>query len=71
MVKLITKLIPNSDESWSQISDEAKDLISSMLTKEDVRPTAEQCLNHSWFVKDKKFKQSPVNISSRTIGRIK
>lgn len=35
---------------WSSISDEAKDLVSNMLTKDPAeRITASQCLEHSWF----------------------
>lgn len=36
------------DSEWKHISNEAKDLISKMLTPADKRPTAEEVLNHVW-----------------------
>lgn len=53
-----------------EISEEVKDLIKKMLSSDDVRPKAEECLNHPWFFKDKNM-LSQVNISSQTLGRIK
>jgi calcium-dependent protein kinase len=38
------------DEEWLAVSDEAKQLIASMLTYDpNSRPSAEACLSHSWF----------------------
>ena len=38
------------DEEWSVVSHEAKDLINKMLTYTPLkRPSALECLNHSWF----------------------
>ena len=37
------------EKKWKNISNEAKDLISHMLTPEKDRFTAEQVLNHDWF----------------------
>ncbi|XP_013775503.1 myosin light chain kinase, smooth muscle-like [Limulus polyphemus] len=43
------------DESFEQISDEAKDFISKLLLKERKdRMTASDCLKHQWLRKDKK-----------------
>jgi len=36
---------------WDTISDEAKDLISNMLTTADKRLTAQEAFNHPWFDK--------------------
>lgn len=38
------------DPVWAGISDDAKDFISQLLTKEqDKRPSAEQALEHKWL----------------------
>lgn len=38
------------DPIWAGISDDAKDFISQLLTKEqDKRPSAEQALEHKWL----------------------
>lgn len=43
------------DESFDQISEEAKEFIAKLLLKDkDDRMTAAQCLNHPWLRKDKK-----------------
>ena len=42
------------DDSWSNVSDDAKDLISHMLVKEEKRYTAKQVLEHPWIQKYKK-----------------
>jgi calcium-dependent protein kinase len=39
------------DEAWSNISNEAKDLINHMLIDEDKRYSAEEVLKHPWFTK--------------------
>lgn len=38
------------DEGWKQISEDARDFITQLLTyDEEERPTAEQALNHPWL----------------------
>ena len=37
------------EKKWRTISNEAKDLITHMIAPEDVRYTAKQVLQHSWF----------------------
>ena len=38
------------DRAWSQVSDNAKSFIRSLLTyRADERPSAEQCLSHPWL----------------------
>jgi serine/threonine protein kinase len=40
-----------ADPCWNSITDQAKDFISQLLTKDQTkRPTAEQSLNHPWIV---------------------
>lgn len=40
------------DAVWGNVSDDAKDFISQLLTKDqDKRPSAEQALQHPWIVK--------------------
>jgi calcium-dependent protein kinase len=52
------------DEKWKNISSEAKDLISKMLSPEAQRLSASQTLEHPWFnlVKDKKISLEKLNI---------
>ena len=39
-----------SDPIWASISDDAKDFITQLLTKDqDKRPTAGQALEHKWI----------------------
>eukprot|EP00344_Euplotes_crassus_P010289 CAMPEP_0197018432 /NCGR_PEP_ID=MMETSP1380-20130617/80099_1 /TAXON_ID=5936 /ORGANISM="Euplotes crassus, Strain CT5" /LENGTH=225 /DNA_ID=CAMNT_0042445651 /DNA_START=614 /DNA_END=1292 /DNA_ORIENTATION=- len=38
-----------SDPEWENISDEAKDLVLSLLTNENDRLTAKSALKHPWF----------------------
>jgi calcium-dependent protein kinase len=41
-----------SDAAWSNVSAEAKDLISKLLTYDvDQRPSAEQAIQHPWITK--------------------
>lgn len=49
--KIKTKKFGYTNPLWSNISDEAKDLINKMLSDPDVRPSAEDVLQHVW-VKD-------------------
>jgi calcium-dependent protein kinase len=46
--KIKTKKFGYTNPLWSNISDEAKDLINKMLSDPDVRPTAEDVLQHVW-----------------------
>ena len=52
------------DEKWKNISSEAKELISKMLSPEAQRLSASQTLEHPWFnlVKDKKISLEKLNI---------
>ena len=45
------------EEKWKNISEEAKDLISKMLIKQEKRLSASQVLQHPWFnlIKDEKL----------------
>ena len=53
-------------EYWSNVSDEAKDLIKHLLVLDvDERYTVEQALNHQWVT------QSVNKLSSRDLGRIR
>ena len=51
------------DNKWQNISKEAKDLISKMIVKEDVRLSASQVLEHPWFnlLKDEKISLQNLN----------
>lgn len=41
-----------SDPAWGNVSNEAKDLITQLLTYDvDKRPSAEQAIQHPWIVK--------------------
>jgi calcium-dependent protein kinase len=53
---------------WSEITTDAKDLISKMLSKEDVRPSAAECLNHPWFTSQIR---SELTISIKTVERLR
>jgi serine/threonine protein kinase len=40
------------DAVWGNVSDDAKDFITALLTKDqDKRPSAAQALQHPWIVK--------------------
>jgi calcium-dependent protein kinase len=47
--KIKQKKFTFSNSIWKNISDQAKDLITSMLCDPEKRPTAEQVLAHSWI----------------------
>ena len=49
---ILRKKYEYPDKIWKSISKEAKDLIDHMLCSEDIRYSAEQVLNHSWFSKE-------------------
>lgn len=38
-------------EEWEEVSKDAKDLIKKMITKPEVRLTAQEALEHKWFRK--------------------
>jgi calcium-dependent protein kinase len=41
-----------SDPAWANVSNEAKDVITQLLTYDvDKRPSAEQVLQHPWIIK--------------------
>lgn len=68
--KIFRMKVKFDDECWDAITDEAKDLITSMLVKEDVRPSAKECLEHPWFKMDP-TKLSTCSISLATLDRLK
>ncbi|CAI2366746.1 unnamed protein product [Moneuplotes crassus] len=39
------------DDAWGEISDEAKDLLSQMLSSEKTRLSSKKCLSHPWIKK--------------------
>jgi len=50
------------DAVWSQVSDEAKDFITQLLTKDqDKRPSAEEALQHPWIQKVNELQKSNLN----------
>ncbi|CAF1682469.1 unnamed protein product, partial [Adineta ricciae] len=50
------------DESFTDISDEAKDFISKLLVKDkDKRLPARQCLSHSWLTRRPKLVSQPTD----------
>jgi len=47
-----------SDSIWEEVSNEAKDLVKKLLTKNiEKRLSAEQAINHEWFKKVEKFEK--------------
>lgn len=70
MAKLVQKITSEEpsfdDEAFYFVSDDVMSLIKLMLSKEpDLRPSAEECLNHDWF------EDSPFKPSNSLIGDIK
>ena len=48
--KILTASFSFNNKCWDDISDQAKDLVSKMLTlRPEDRPSAEECLKHPWF----------------------
>lgn len=47
--KIKAKKFTFSNPIWKNVSDQAKDLIIKMLSEPDVRPTAEEILQHPWI----------------------
>jgi calcium-dependent protein kinase len=59
------------EEEWDNVSDEAKDLISKMLTFSPTdRYSASQCLGHTWLTEHNK-KKVDVNFSIRALSNMK
>lgn len=55
------------DAVWGNVSDEAKDFIQNLLTKDqDKRPTAEQALQHPWIQKVNELQKSNLSIDVAT-----
>eukprot|EP01060_Flectonema_neradi_P033874 TRINITY_DN5799_c3_g1_i1.p1 TRINITY_DN5799_c3_g1~~TRINITY_DN5799_c3_g1_i1.p1 ORF type:complete len:362 (+),score=61.50 TRINITY_DN5799_c3_g1_i1:65-1150(+) len=52
LLRQIDKGVLFPDNKWKDISDEAKDLISSLLTQQTKRLSAKQAIHHVWFTKD-------------------
>ena len=50
MKKVKSGKVSFADPVWAQVSDQGKDFITQLLTKEqDKRPSAEQALQHPWI----------------------
>jgi len=50
MKKVKSAKVSFADPVWAQVSDQGKDFITQLLTKEqDKRPSAEQALQHPWI----------------------
>jgi calcium-dependent protein kinase len=47
--KILKGKVVFQEENWGNISQEARQLITSMLVPEEIRPTAQECLEHPWF----------------------
>jgi calcium-dependent protein kinase len=47
--KIKQKKFAFTNPLWKNVSDQAKELIKSMLSEPEVRPTAEQVLQHPWI----------------------
>lgn len=48
--KILTASFSFNNKCWDDVSEQAKDLVSRMLTlKPEDRPSAEECLKHPWF----------------------
>ena len=58
------------DDTWKNVSDDVKDLISHMLVKEDQRYSAKQALEHPWI---QKYKKNEINteINVNQINQLK
>ena len=55
MKKVKAAKVSFADPVWAQVSDQGKDFISQLLTKEqDKRPSAEQALQHPWILNAQK-----------------
>jgi calcium-dependent protein kinase len=59
-------------EEWDQISSEAKDLITKMLTyKSNERPSASDCLLHKWFTENTSKNNVDINFSQKCLQNMK
>ena len=56
------------DPCWQDVSNQCKDLILSMLSKESVRPSAAQAFQHPWFehVRQLEHTEEPAKIHQRS-----
>ena len=52
LLRQIDKGVLFPDNKWKDISDEGKDLISSLLTQQTKRLSAKQAIQHVWFTKE-------------------
>lgn len=60
------------EEEWDVISDEAKDLISKMLTFNPTdRFSASQCLSHKWLTEHNNQRKIDVNFSIKCMNNMK
>jgi calcium-dependent protein kinase len=60
-----------SDACWSNISDQAKDLITKLLTYDiDKRPSAEQALQHAW-IQEKSVISVDTNLAQGALSNLK
>lgn len=51
MNKVKKGVVSFSDQSWSAISDNAKDFIKKLLTFDiETRPNAEDAIKHPWII---------------------
>ena len=50
------------DAVWGNVSDDAKDFITALLTKDqDKRPSADQALQHPWILKVNELQKTNLN----------
>jgi len=62
MKKVKSAKVSFADPVWAQVSDQAKDFITQLLTKEqDKRPSAEQALQHPWIKNAEKAQKDLVS----------
>jgi len=71
MKKVKLGKISFQDAVWSNVSDEAKDFITQLLTKDqDKRPSAEQALQHPWIQKVNELQKTALS-SDVAMGALK
>jgi len=67
---ILSQKLKFDPKEWSNISDEAKDLIEGMLERDPkIRLTPDSALKHSWFNKD--HSDTPIRDYDEIINRIK
>jgi calcium-dependent protein kinase len=60
------------DEEWSNVSSEAKDLVTKMLTfKSSDRASAAECLMHKWFTSNSSKKNVDIIFSQKCLQNMK